>query len=184
MFKKGQAAMEFLMTYGWAILAAIIAIGVLAYFGVFNPSRLAGSTAVINAPLNIPTGGFNIINNDAAANNCAGPNGGPGAIADCINIQLIQNAGQSINVASAVITLTSGGTGVCTNRTTLSIPTSWQSGTSQTVKFGCATIEGGVGATNIFGAGDSIAGNLEVKYTVGTNTIVQSSTGNVRGVSQ
>lgn len=34
--KKGQAAMEFLMTYGWAILAAIIAIGVLAYFGVFS----------------------------------------------------------------------------------------------------------------------------------------------------
>ena len=33
--KRGQAAMEFLMTYGWAILAAITAIGVLAYFGVF-----------------------------------------------------------------------------------------------------------------------------------------------------
>ena len=52
MSRKGQAAMEFLMTYGWAILAAIIAIGVLAYFGVFNPSRLAGSAAVLNAPLN------------------------------------------------------------------------------------------------------------------------------------
>ncbi len=34
--RKGQAAMEFLMTYGWAILAAIIAIGVLAYFGIFS----------------------------------------------------------------------------------------------------------------------------------------------------
>ena len=41
MTKKGQAAMEFLMTYGWAILAAIIAIAVLAYFGVFNPGRYA-----------------------------------------------------------------------------------------------------------------------------------------------
>jgi len=38
--KKGQAAMEFLMTYGWAILAAIIAIGVLAAFGVFSPGKL------------------------------------------------------------------------------------------------------------------------------------------------
>ncbi len=37
MNKKSQAAMEFLMTYGWAILAAIIAIGVLAYMGVFSP---------------------------------------------------------------------------------------------------------------------------------------------------
>ena len=33
---KGQAAMEFLMTYGWAILAMVFSIGTLAYFGVFN----------------------------------------------------------------------------------------------------------------------------------------------------
>ncbi len=36
--KKGQAAMEFLMTYGWAILVVIIAIGSLWYFGALNPS--------------------------------------------------------------------------------------------------------------------------------------------------
>lgn len=29
---------EFLLTYGWAILAGIIAIGVLVYFGIFNPA--------------------------------------------------------------------------------------------------------------------------------------------------
>ena len=39
MVKKGQAAMEFLMTYGWAILVVLVAIGALAYFGVLNPSR-------------------------------------------------------------------------------------------------------------------------------------------------
>ncbi|MCX6742298.1 MAG: hypothetical protein NTX24_03965 [Candidatus Pacearchaeota archaeon] len=38
MSKKGQAAMEFLMTYGWAILIAIIAIAALIAFGVLNPS--------------------------------------------------------------------------------------------------------------------------------------------------
>ena len=37
MSKKGQAAMEFLMTYGWAILIAIIAIAALIAFGVLNP---------------------------------------------------------------------------------------------------------------------------------------------------
>lgn len=37
--QRGQAAMEFLMTYGWTILAAIIAIAILAYFGVFNPGQ-------------------------------------------------------------------------------------------------------------------------------------------------
>ncbi len=35
--KKAQGFGEFMMTYGWAIFASIIAISVLAYFGVFNP---------------------------------------------------------------------------------------------------------------------------------------------------
>ena len=38
--KKAQAAMEFLMTYGWAILVVLIVIGALAYFGVLSPSTL------------------------------------------------------------------------------------------------------------------------------------------------
>ena len=49
MFKRSQAAMEFLMTYGWAIVVVMVMLGALAYFGVFNvksflPKRcLAGS---------------------------------------------------------------------------------------------------------------------------------------------
>ncbi len=39
MFKKAQAAMEFLMTYGWAILVVLVAIGALAYFGVLSPDN-------------------------------------------------------------------------------------------------------------------------------------------------
>lgn len=50
MEKRGQAAMEFLMTYGWAILAAIIAIAVLAYFGVFNPGRYTSEMCQVSAP--------------------------------------------------------------------------------------------------------------------------------------
>jgi uncharacterized protein (UPF0333 family) len=48
MKNKGQAAMEFLMTYGWAILAAVIAIGALAYLGVFSPET--SDYCVISAP--------------------------------------------------------------------------------------------------------------------------------------
>ena len=33
---KSQAAMEFLMTYSWAILVVLVAIGALAYFGVLG----------------------------------------------------------------------------------------------------------------------------------------------------
>ncbi|MEA3248191.1 MAG: hypothetical protein U9Q73_00635 [Nanoarchaeota archaeon] len=46
--KKGQAALEFLMTYGWAILAAIIVIGALGSYFYFN--QTGSSSIFINAP--------------------------------------------------------------------------------------------------------------------------------------
>ncbi len=46
--RKGQAAMEFLMTYGWAILVVLIAVGALAYFGVLNPDKLLGEKCTIS----------------------------------------------------------------------------------------------------------------------------------------
>lgn len=41
--RKAQAAMEFLMTYGWAILVVLAAIGALAYFGVLSPDKFLPS---------------------------------------------------------------------------------------------------------------------------------------------
>lgn len=49
--KKGQAAMEFLMTYGWALLVVLVAIGALAFFGVLNPSQFLPSTCTITPGL-------------------------------------------------------------------------------------------------------------------------------------
>jgi hypothetical protein len=45
--KRGQAAMEFLMTYGWALLVVLVAIGALASFGVLNPSGLLPETCTM-----------------------------------------------------------------------------------------------------------------------------------------
>tara|TARA_Y100000310_G_C20447132_1_gene698960 strand:- start:293 stop:829 length:537 start_codon:yes stop_codon:yes gene_type:complete len=55
MKKRGQAAMEFLMTYGWAILIVLVAISALWLFGAFNrdvPSK---------CDLNIPFGCTQVI---------------------------------------------------------------------------------------------------------------------------
>src|SRR3989338_4520469 len=49
--KKGQAAMEFLMTYGWAILVVLIVIGALAYFGVLNPQNMLPEKCVLGVGL-------------------------------------------------------------------------------------------------------------------------------------
>ena len=44
---KAQAAMEFLMTYGWAILVVLAAIGALAYFGVLSPAKLLPEKCIL-----------------------------------------------------------------------------------------------------------------------------------------
>ena len=44
---KGQAAMEFLMTYGWAILVVLAAIAALAYFGVLSPEKFLPQKCIL-----------------------------------------------------------------------------------------------------------------------------------------
>ena len=43
--RKGQAALEFLMTYGWAILIVVVVVAALFAMNVFNPSSFVGETA-------------------------------------------------------------------------------------------------------------------------------------------
>lgn len=49
--KKSQAAMEFLMTYGWAILVVLAAIAALAYFGVLSPEKFLPEKCVLEPGL-------------------------------------------------------------------------------------------------------------------------------------
>jgi uncharacterized protein (UPF0333 family) len=82
MRKKGQAAMEFLMTYGWAILAAIIVIGVLAIY--FRPSSLTQTQVTLNAPLYANTWAINESH---------------------VAIEVQNQAGEVINISSASVTM-------------------------------------------------------------------------------
>ena len=41
---KGQSALEYLITYGWAILVILVVLAVLWYYGIFNPARWAGES--------------------------------------------------------------------------------------------------------------------------------------------
>jgi len=50
MYRKAQSAMEYLMTYGWAILVILIALGAMFYLGVFDAST--PNNCQIQAPFN------------------------------------------------------------------------------------------------------------------------------------
>jgi hypothetical protein len=154
--KKGQAAMEFLMTYGWAILVAIIAIGVLAYYGVFSPGKFVSAAATINAPFGISE--YNI--QDTANVNH-------------VNLIMIQNSGDAM--ATADITVKGTGTASTLTCTAPQI-TNWNSGATQTIDATCSG--GEVTASNSFG------GDITVSYTKTAGGLTQLSTGSIRGTVQ
>ena len=39
---KGQTALEYLITYGWAILVILVVLAVLWYYGIFTPAKWSG----------------------------------------------------------------------------------------------------------------------------------------------
>lgn len=49
--RRGQAALEYLVTYGWGILAVLVAVGALAYFGLFDIGRYLPNTCSFGAQL-------------------------------------------------------------------------------------------------------------------------------------
>jgi hypothetical protein len=75
MSMKGQSAMEYLMTYGWAILIVIIVAAALYALGIFNPATYTGRVPTGFTTLGTPTdwdvasdGAFSIILNNRLAN--------------------------------------------------------------------------------------------------------------------
>jgi len=57
--KKGQAAVEYLMTYGWAILALVIVMAVLFSTGIFSPSYLVSEECSFGNTIRCNFGFFN-----------------------------------------------------------------------------------------------------------------------------
>ena len=53
--KKAQSAMEYLMTYGWAILIVIIVAAALYALGIFNPATYTGRIPTGFTTLGAPT---------------------------------------------------------------------------------------------------------------------------------
>ncbi|MBN2122138.1 hypothetical protein JW721_03715 [Candidatus Micrarchaeota archaeon] len=60
---KGQAVMEYLMTYGWALVALILVIGALLATGAFNPSYLVSEECTLQPDLSC-TGHVLSVDND------------------------------------------------------------------------------------------------------------------------
>jgi hypothetical protein len=150
---RGQTAVEYLMTYGWAILIILIVAGVLAYYGIFAPAGFLGPTArgfgqvQVLTPWSLATTGTFTIN--------------------------VENrVGGTINVTQLNATLTSGGTG--TYNDTISPPVTITSGQQEIVQ-GTFT---GIGTPS---TGDSWTATLTIYYEYPPGGATFSSTGTLSG---
>ena len=82
---KSQSALEYMMTYGWAILIIVIVAGVLYSLGIFSPSSSAGTTVTGFSGLGSPTA-------------LCMANGG-------LRLQLGDNLGMTINITGINVTV-------------------------------------------------------------------------------
>jgi len=158
MQRKGQAAMEFLMTYGWAILAAIIAIGVLAYFGVFSPGKFVPTATVLNPPLYANSWNMKA---DVLGSSV-------------VSIEVRNNGGEAINVQAIELSNSNSGAGApCDDITTYAapgLPISPGQLEILTVTCGTALV-----------SGDTFKADIAVTYRKSGGTLDLSSTGTIAG---
>ena len=155
MKRKGQAAMEFLMTYGWAILVVLAAIAALAYFGVLSPSTLLPERTTFTAPLaNVDSA---LIENDGT-----------------VEIAFRNNVGTTITILNA--TGTYNGTDDCLNPTSLTgdVDTPIGNGEGFLIAWNCSS-----GST-----GDRFKAGLTFSYINQDTDQTRKHTGTVSGKYQ
>ncbi len=157
MVKKGQAAMEFLMTYGWAILVVLIAIGALAYFGVLNPSRFLPESCTL-----IPGLGCDDFAITAATN----------------QVQLIirNGMGESVDIAGLYLDVNGDGAYAdgtdCGSGNAVIDPAALADAQTATITFDdCPAIT----------AGSSFKADVKGTYTKGTSSLVHQLSGSIAG---
>ena len=75
--------MEYLMTYGWAILIVIIVVAVLFSLGVFDPSTFTQTTVTGLSGFNVPAGGWQL------------------TAAGVLQVQISNAGGSSINITDS-----------------------------------------------------------------------------------
>ena len=134
--KKGQAALEFLLTYSWAILVVIVIIGALAYFGVLNPENFIPERCTLSAGISCDDFVYD---------------------SNTFELQFTNAFGRSIEISSITLTSPTGlpNTGVC----------SWP-GADQVLSNGATdafTLDTG-DCDPVDGVG-KLRGELEIQYT-------------------
>ena len=157
--KRSQSALEYMMTYGWAILIIVIVAVILYSMGIFNPSSSVTFTSSGFAPFTVSSSLCNNLGYKIAV--IAGP---------------LPNNANSLTISKVFLTSATGANAT-TSSYTLTNPVTLKSGQSATILI--PTV-----ACNAANVHYSMSANIEYSYTVptiGLQTI--NTTGTVAGTS-
>ncbi len=151
--KKGQAAMEFLMTYGWAILVVLIAIGALVYFGVLSPERFVQDSCTLTPPFSCSQLGDFVALGAATSN---------------VKFQVQNGAGSTVTIQGVTLTPSDGTT--CSR---VDVVSSITDGGKSEFVFTC----GGLNAQTP--KGTKIKGDISMTYSLAGGSYNQTSSGKI-----
>ena len=151
---KGQSALEYMMTYGWAILIIVIVAVILYSMGIFNPRASVTATS----------SGFSPFAASAAV--C-----GSSGLTVAFTVGGLPNGASSATITSASYSSGSGISPATGSNTSQSITVS--SGSSFNETFSSATCTSGVGF--------SASGVINYTVTTAAGTATYSATGTIAG---
>ncbi len=154
--KRAQAAMEFLMTYGWAILVVLAAIGALAYFGVLSPSRFLPNRCDVGA-------GFSCTQFKVST-------------ADNVQLDIQNNMGQDLAEANVTIT-DSGGTECFPEGSSGTYNSSGTVDNGDSIGGGLVTVDCTTGVSDPLQEGDRYQADLEIVYRISGQTVTHTVNG-------
>ena len=157
--KRSQSALEYMMTYGWAILIIVIVAVILYSMGIFNPSSSVTFTSSGFSPFTVSSSLCNNLGYTIAV--LAGP---------------IPNNANSITINKVFVTSATGAN-TTTASYTLTNPVTLKSGQSTTIIIPNV-------ACNAANVHYSLSAKIEYSYTAGTLGLQYvNTTGTVAGTS-
>lgn len=168
LMKRGQAAMEFLMTYGWAILVVLAAIGALAYFGVLSPDKFLPDKCSAAPPFSCTQYKLSAASNTVAITLTAnsGTDITPSSVTmSCDGVTIKQADGDTLNASGVV------GTTVLPNGNSFTL--SWTGATLQSAN--CGGVSG-----SALQAGNKFKATYLLNYTKSGETVSHTATGSIQ----
>ena len=157
--KRSQSALEYMMTYGWAILIIVIVAVILYSMGIFNPSSSVTFTSSGFSPFTVSSSLCNNLGYKIAV--LAGP---------------IPNNANSLTISKVYLTSATGANAT-TASYTLKNPVTLKSGQSATILIPNV-------ACNAANVHYSISANIQYSYTASTLGLqTVNTTGTVAGTS-